>query len=288
MARCYLYVPGHRPDRFDKALVSGADAVILDLEDAVPVVDKDDALRNVRSYLARLMPGPVEAWVRINDGDRGRDDLGALAGTGALAGVVVPKGTPEVLAVRHADAPDVALIALVESAIAVTQAVAIAASPGVQTLAIGEVDLAADLGLGDEVPDAAVWAVRMQVVLACATTGQGAPLGPVARDIEDLTGFATTVRQLHHAGFGAVQTIHPKQVSVVIDEFTPTADELAAARQLLAAAARADGGVFTDDTGRMIDEAVLRSARRTLERVSSRAADHARGQPSPPSPRREG
>jgi citrate lyase subunit beta/citryl-CoA lyase len=267
MARCYLYVPGHRPDRFAKAMDAGADAVILDLEDAVPVASKDGARRDVRAYLDELTPGPVEAWVRINDGDRGRDDLDALAGAPALAGVVVPKATPEVLAVRHADAPDIALIALVESALALTQATAIAASAGVRTLAIGEVDLAADLGLGEDVPDAVRWALRMQVVVACAATGRSAPLGPVARDIDDLAGLEITVHQLRHAGFGAVQAIHPTQVAVVNAELTPTAAELAAAEHLLDAAARADGGVFTDDSGRMIDEAVLRSARRTLGRV---------------------
>ena len=268
MARCYLYVPGHRPDRFAKALASGADAVILDLEDAVPVGAKDDARRDVRSFLDGLAPVPVETWVRINDGDRGRDDLQALAGVATLAGVVVPKATPDVLAARHAAAPDVALIPLVESATALVQVVAIAASAGVRTLAIGEVDLAADLGLGDDVPAAALWALRMQVVVACAATGRAAPLGPVIRDIEDLTGFARTVHELGHAGFGAVQAIHPKQVAVVNDELTPTADEVAAAERLLAAAARADGGVFVDDAGRMIDEAVLRSARRTLEAIA--------------------
>ena len=267
MARCFLYVPGHRADRFSKAFASGADAVILDLEDAVPVAAKDGARRDVRTFLDELAPGPFEAWVRINDGDRGRADLRALAGTATLAGVVVPKATPDVLAARHADAPDVALLPLVESAVALTEVATIAASAGVLTLAIGEVDLAADLGLGDDVPAAALWALRMQVVVACAATGRRAPLGPVIRDIKDLTGFAATVRQLRHAGFGAVQAIHPRQVSIVNDELTPTPDEVAAAERVLAAAARADGGVFVDDAGRMIDEAVLRSARRTVGRL---------------------
>ena len=222
MARCFLYVPGHRPDRFAKALASGSDAVILDLEDAVPVGAKDIARHDVRAFLDGLTPGPVETWVRINDGERGQDDLQALAGLAALAGVVVPKATPDVLAVRHNDAPDVALIPLVESATAITQVVAIAASAAVRTLAIGEVDLAADLGLGDDVPAAALWALRMQVVVACAATGRAAPLGPVIRDLDDLAGFAATVHELRHAGFGAQQAIHPKQVAIVNDELTPS------------------------------------------------------------------
>ena len=103
-ARSYLYVPGHRPDRFAKALASGTDAVILDLEDAVPVPAKDTAREDVATFLAGLATAAVETWVRINDGDRGRDDLAALAGIGALAGVIVPKSTTDVIAERHAQA----------------------------------------------------------------------------------------------------------------------------------------------------------------------------------------
>lgn len=265
-ARCYLYVPGHRSDRFTKALAAGADAVIVDLEDAVPVDAKDDARREVRAFLIDLAAGPVETWVRINDGDRGRADLAALADLTALAGVVVPKARPTVLAALHADAPDVALIPLVESATAILDAAVIAGSDGVRALAIGEVDLAADLGLRDDVPHAALWTLRMQVVVAGAAARLGAPLGPVSRDIDDLARLADVVRQLRAAGFGAVQAIHPKQVPVIQAVFTPHADELTAAEQMLALAARASGGVFVDDNGRMIDEAVLRSARRILGR----------------------
>jgi citrate lyase subunit beta/citryl-CoA lyase len=262
----YLYVPGHRADRFAKALGSGAGAIILDLEDAVPVASKDAARDDVRSFVAGLTPGTVEVWVRINDGDRGRDDLRALSGIGALAGVVVPKARPGSLATLHAEAPHVALIPLVESAAAVLDVSAIAGADGVRALAIGEVDLAADLGLGDAVPDAALWALRMNVVVASAAAERHAPLGPVARDIDDLDRFAAVVRQLRQAGFGAVQAIHPKQVPVITEIFTPTADEIAAAERILQQAGQAAGGVFVDDDGRMIDEAVLRSARRLLDR----------------------
>jgi citrate lyase subunit beta / citryl-CoA lyase len=264
--RSYLYVPGHRPDRFDKALSSGADAVIFDLEDAVPVAAKDGARDDVRAHLAGLAPGGAEAWVRINDGDRGAADLAALAELTALTGVVVPKARPDGLAVLHAGAPHVAMVALIESASAVASVAEIAAADGVRTLAMGEVDLAADLGLGDDVPDAAMWALRMPVVVACAARGRAAPLGPVVRDIDDLERFEAIVRQLRSAGFGAVQAIHPKQVPVIDAVFTPTADELAAMERILQQAEAADGGVFVDDDGRMIDEAVLRSARRLLGR----------------------
>jgi citrate lyase subunit beta/citryl-CoA lyase len=263
-ARAYLYVPGHRADRFDKAVASGADAIILDLEDAVPLGAKDAARDDVRAFLDRAGDAAVELWVRVNDGDRGRDDLGAIASASSLTGIVVPKASPATLATLHADAPHVALVPLVEGASAVADVAAIAAARGVRTLAIGEVDLAADLGLGDDVPDAVLWALRTQVVVAAAAAGLAGPLGPVSRDIADLDRLETLVRQLRGAGFGAVQAIHPSQVPVVRAVFTPTADEVAAAERTLVQAAAADGGVFVDDDGRMIDEAVLRSARRLL------------------------
>lgn len=259
-ARSYLYVPGHRPDRFAKALASGADAVILDLEDAVPVPAKDRARADVAAFA-----GAAGIWVRVNDGDRGLDDLAAVAGR--VDGVIVPKSTAARLATVHARWPDVALIALVESAAAFVELPAIAASGGVRTLAIGEVDLAADLGLGERPPSAALWALRMQVVVACAAAGRDAPLGPVERDFADLAAFEAVVRDLQGAGFGAVQCIHPTQVPVVNASLTPTADEVAGAERVLARAEAADGGVFVDDAGRMIDEAVLRSARRTIARA---------------------
>jgi citrate lyase subunit beta/citryl-CoA lyase len=267
MAPCaYLYVPGHRPDRFDKALGSGADAIILDLEDAVPVGAKDAARDDVRTFLTELTSSAVQTWVRINDGDRGRDDLRALSNIAALSGIVIPKANPDTLATLHAQAPRIALLPLIESASAVTDATAIGRADGVRTLAIGEVDLAADLGLGDAVPDAALWALRMQVVVASAAAQRAAPLGPVVRDIDDLERVEALARQLRHAGFGAMQTIHPNQVPIVKAVFTPTADEFAAAQRTLQQAEHANSGVFVGDDGRMIDEAVLRSARRLLDR----------------------
>ena len=107
----------------------------------------------------------------------------------------------------------------------------------------------------------------MQVVVACAAAGRDAPLGPVERDFADLDAFGSLVGKLHGAGFGAVQCIHPTQVGVVNVALTPSADDVARAERVLAQAEAAGGGVFVDDAGRMIDEAVLRSARRVLARA---------------------
>lgn len=262
--RTYLYVPGHRPDRFDKALASGADAVILDLEDAVPVPAKDAATADLRAFLARLAPGRVQVWCRINTGRRGLDDLEALSATGRLDGIVVPKATPDALRALAGTAPDLPRCALVESAEGIASVGTIAATQGVARLAVGEVDLAADLRLGSDPLPEVLWALRSQVVVAAAAAGLAPPIGPVSVELGDLDGLRGSTLALRRAGFWSRQVIHPSQVAPVHEVLTPTDAQLEEAEALLGRAVGADGGVFVGDDGRMVDEAVLRSARHLL------------------------
>jgi citrate lyase subunit beta/citryl-CoA lyase len=264
--RSLLYVPGHRPDRFEKAWATGADAVIFDLEDAVPVSAKTEALAAVTAHLASAPP-TASAWVRLNPGQAGRTEAAALLEAGARCGFVVPKATTRDLVELHALEPEAALIPLVESARAILEITRLAEADGVVTLALGEVDLSADLGLeSTAAAEAVLWPLRAHVVVAAAAANRASPVGPVSIDIQDLDAFAESTRRLKAAGFGARQTIHPRQVAVVNHVFTPSEGEVAAARRLLELGA-ARGGVCVDDDGRMIDEAVLRSARRLLDRV---------------------
>jgi citrate lyase subunit beta/citryl-CoA lyase len=265
--RSLLYVPGHRPDRFDKAWATGADGVIFDLEDAVPMSAKAEALDAVIAHL-RGGGSPTSAWVRINPGAPGRREASALLDAGVACGFVVPKATRQDLDALHGLAPTTALIPLVESAPAVLEVAELAGASGVTTLAMGEVDLAADLALGSGTgADLVLWSIRTQVVVATSAAGRRGPVGPVSVEFDDLDAFAESTRILKSAGFSARQAIHPRQVAVVNEVFTPTGDEVAAARRLLELAAAADGGVCVDDQGRMVDEAVLRSARRILDQI---------------------
>jgi citrate lyase subunit beta/citryl-CoA lyase len=265
-ARTYLYVPGHRPERFSKAFASGADAVILDLEDAVPIGAKDDA----RTAVADALGGADRAWVRINAGERGLADLAAIATAPGLSGVIVPKASVDNIGRMRAEAPGIALCALVESAGAIASVAAIAAADGVQRLAIGEVDLTADLRLGADPLPEVLWALRTQVVVAAAASGRPPPIGPVPLEIHDSDGLRRSTRDLRRAGFWSRQIIHPTQVEVVHAVLTPTTEERDRAAELLALADAADGGVFVDANGRMVDEAVLRSARLIID-LSDRA-----------------
>jgi citrate lyase subunit beta/citryl-CoA lyase len=267
VATSYLYVPADRPERFGKALASGAGAVILDLEDAVAVGAKAEALAAVVEHLRRPL-GPVEQWVRVNAGDVGCADLEAIAGLPGLSGVFVPKATSSALDAlgRVAEVPR---CALVESAATLLELPSVAGAAGVVALAMGEVDLAADLGLDPSPDERELWPFRMQVVVTSAALGLRAPIGPVHTAIQDGEGLRSGTQALRRAGFEARQAIHPSQVAAIDEVMAPTDGEVERARELLRLAEAAGGGVCVDADGRMVDEAVLRSARRVLARRPS-------------------
>jgi citrate lyase subunit beta / citryl-CoA lyase len=267
-ARSYLYVPGDRPERFAKALASGADAVILDLEDAVALPAKDAAREHVLGALAERAAddgGRPEVWVRVNQGERGLADLAAIGAGPGLTGVFLPKASAASVAAAGATLGPIPAVALVESAATVLELPTLARSPGLVALAMGEVDLAADLGIDASDDGAELWPLRLSAVLASVAAGLAPLVGPVWVAVRDLDGLATSTVELRRRGFGARQAIHPDQVGPINAAFTPTAEEVDAARALLDSAGDAGNGAWVGPDGRMVDEAVLRSARRTVE-----------------------
>ncbi|GAB2863358.1 CoA ester lyase [Actinocorallia aurea] len=257
MIRSWLYVPGDRPDRIGKALGGPADAVVIDLEDAVAPADKDAARRVALDVLADGRP----AYVRINDPATGpgRDDVAALAAApGALAGVRVPKCEDPGELRRTADALGVPVFPLVESALGVENAYALAtAHPMVGGISLGEADLAADLG-GDRT--ALAWP-RSRVVVAARAAGLPSPAQSVWTAVRDLAGLRADTEAGRAAGFLGRSVIHPAQIPVVHEVCAPDPEETAWARDLLA---RAEGGgaAWVDAAGRFVDRAVLERARR--------------------------
>jgi citrate lyase subunit beta / citryl-CoA lyase len=278
----YLYVPGDQPQKLSRSLDRGADAVIVDLEDAVAPAAKASARAAVAEWLRSRAPREnVEVWVRINPGAAGHEDAAALVGPG-LAGVVAAKTQSAAdlvaldAALRGAEAGaglpvgQVAVVPLLESAAAVLDASGVARGPRVRQLQIGEADLRADIGLPPGDGETELLHVRSHVVLVSAACGLAPPVGPVSTDFRDLTSFRMSTRALARLGFVSRACIHPAQVAVVNDVFTPTPEEIGRARALVARfeqAVAAGGGVLLDDAGRMVDEAVVRQARRLLGRA---------------------
>ena len=275
--RSYLYVPGDAPDKLAKAAGRGADAVIVDLEDAVPQAGKDAARSAVAAFLRSAPPG-VAWWVRINPGRLGHVDAATVVGPG-LAGLCVAKAESaaelvaldEVLGAAESAAGSpvgtTPVVPLLESAAAVVAALDIARAPRVRRLQLGEADLRADLGVTLGPDERELLFVRSQVVLASAAVGIEPPVGPVSTDFRDLVALRESTMALRRLGFVGRACIHPAQVAVVNEVFTPAPDEVATAADLVArfdAAVRDGVGVCLDAQGRLVDEAVVRSARRLL------------------------
>lgn len=273
LPRSYLYVPGNATDKLDRALGRGADAPVVDLEDAVPLSGKDAARAGVLRWLGDVDPGSCQVWVRVNAGDLRRTDIAAFAGAPHLTGLVLAKldEAQEVVEIAGALAAagdgSTLLMPLLETARAILAADAIATQPRVHQLQIGEVDLCADTAIEPGDDEAELASLRARVVLASAAAGIAPPVGPVSRNFTDLGRFAESTRRLRRQGFFGRCCIHPAQLPVVAEVFTPTDQEVAEAAALVAAfdaAVSKGNGVLVDDAGRMVDLAVIRSARRTL------------------------
>jgi citrate lyase subunit beta/citryl-CoA lyase len=274
-ARSYLYVPADRDDMLDKAYAGEADAVIADLEDGVAASEKD-AARRILGAWAKANAPRERVWVRINnDPDRMPADIAAAVESG-LTRIYLPKATPESAAaasvhISDAGAADPRITALIESALGLARVHETAAVPIVSRLAIGEADLGADLGIDASLPESAWLPIRLQLVVASAAAGLEAPVGPVLTDFRNDARLHETTTSLRQIGFGARAAVHPQQVAVINRVFTPSAEEVAAARNLVARfeEARASGsGVMISDDGTMADEATVRHARLVLDQAA--------------------
>lgn len=283
-ARSYLYVPGDRADRLAKASERGADALIADLEDSVAPSAKESARATVAEWVRRLGPESVpQVWVRVNSGELMPDDVRAVVVAG-LAGIYVSKtDSVEVLTIvdellseceGSANLPtrSIRVAPLIESALGMLSVEQIARGPRVSHLALGEADLRAELGITPSDDAAELAPIRMQIVLASAAGGIAPPVGGVLADFRDLDALRRTSEGLRRMGFRGRAAIHPDQVPVINEVFTPTTAEIESARKVLALyeEARARGtGVIADENGRMIDEAVARAARQTLSLIDN-------------------
>jgi citrate lyase subunit beta / citryl-CoA lyase len=275
-ARSYLYVPADRADRLERARDRGADALVLDLEDGVALSDKDRARDQAADWLGGQSGDGPQLWARVNAGTL-EQDIAAVASP-ALLGVFVPKAEPESLALvdtlltrseQRLRFPNGRLLVLplVESARGLLLAPELARAPRVLRLGIGEADLIAELGIVSGPDRSELAPLRLQVVVASAAAGITRPLAPTSTDFRDLDAFANSARVLLALGFRARTAVHPAQVAVINDVFTPSAAEVRAAADLVSRFESASGGVVTDAAGRMVDLAVVRGARELLARA---------------------
>ena len=266
LARSFLFVPGNRPERFAKALASGADAVIIDLEDAVPL----DAKLAARDALLAAWPDfdaaqRARLLVRVNPFGTPwyQADLAAVANLTGLGAVMLPKAeTPQQIA-HAAQTSGLPVLPLIESAEGLGQMDLMARTPGVLRLVLGHIDLQADLGLSCGPDEAELAPVRLALVVASRRAGLPSPVDGVTTATTNAEVLAQDAQRSRRFGMGAKLCIHPAQVDGVHQALAPTDAECDWARRVLAAEVAAGGGAFSVD-GKMVDPPVLLLARRIL------------------------
>jgi citrate lyase subunit beta / citryl-CoA lyase len=258
-ARSLLFVPGDRPERFEKAAASGADMVVIDLEDAVLPEAKAAARDRVHDALAGA--GGPRFVVRVNAlaTDWHGDDVRALSGLPGLAGLMLPKAeaAEDFAAMRTAAVP---LHALVETVRGVLNLPALCAAQGLARLSFGTVDFQVDAGIDGD--GAEIDAVRTMLVLQSRAAGLEAPVDGVSTDLSDDAALAQDARRSRRFGFGGKLCVHPRQVAVVNATFAPSAAEADWAERVMQALSGGHGAVAVD--GKLIDKPIVDRARRVL------------------------
>ncbi len=263
-ARSWLFVPAVRPERFAKAARSGADRVILDLEDAVAPSEKRAACR---ALLDASLPTEVPVYLRVNGyGTEWFEEDLAVASRLRLAGVMLPKADAAEHVARAAAAlpSSLPIVPIVETAAGLWNALEVARAPRAERLAFGAVDFHLDTGMTDEGDTLAH--ARSRIALASRVAGIGAPVDSVCIAVDDEATLAAEAERGRRFGFAGKLCIHPKQIAVANRGFRPPAADVEWAEALeaaLSARRPGDPAAFTF-RGTMVDRPVIERARQVL------------------------
>jgi citrate lyase subunit beta/citryl-CoA lyase len=261
-----LFVPGNRPERFDKAFATDAGAIIIDLEDAVVPAEKAGARDAIARWVEANPDAAERIAVRINDSQSEwfGDDLAMIRDAG-IQHVMLPKAEwrEQVELVRRSVA-GAQVLALVETARGIRNVDQIATSEGVSRLAFGTLDYAVDLDLSGDEAGLAYPSARIAIASRCAELPS--PIAGVTPSITDEARIRADFAFARGFGFGAKMCIHPKQVELIHAACRPSAEDQAWARRVLAAAESSEGAVQLD--GKMIDRPVVLKAQAILARAS--------------------
>ncbi|MFC7517835.1 HpcH/HpaI aldolase/citrate lyase family protein [Herbaspirillum sp. GCM10030257] len=258
--RSYLFVPANRPERFDKAVSSGAHAIIVDLEDAVPLSEKTTA----RAAVARWLRADRQVLIRINGADTQsfRDDL-ELCRLPGVAGVILPKAEriDDIFLVECAAATKT-ILPLIETAQGIANARVLAQARCVQRLMFGSIDFRLDLGIDGDGEE--LLHFRSQLVLASRIANILPPVDGVTTAINDQVQIEADTMRARRLGFGGKFCIHPSQVATVNRGFSPTTDDIEWAKRVIKLSGATDGAALAMD-GEMVDRPVILKAQQILE-----------------------
>ena len=262
--RSLLFVPATRPDRFMKAVRSGADGIILDLEDAVLPEDKMQARQHARRFLEAYQDS-VPLLVRINDATTSWFEEDArLATLSACQGVLLPKAesSSHIQQLTRFGKP---VYPIIETACGMGDIRELSGQPGVQALVFGSIDFCADTRVAED--STTLLAFRSEMVLASRIAGIQPPVDGVTTDIDDTAPLLAATTHARQMGFAGKLCIHPAQIPTVNHAFLPTEKEIRRAEAIVRMAETHPQGAFRLN-GEMVDKPVILQARQLIAGLS--------------------
>ena len=279
--RSWLFVPATRPERFDKAANSGADAVIIDLEDAVESADKPQAREHIAEYVAQydkrktdraevaLKSGTTELWLRLNNDAHLTEDLvlcQSLAEHEVISGIVLPKVTKASQVELVFESLKLPVVAQIESAQGISQLEAIAQSEGLMALSYGRLDISNELDLtaGSQAEQDFFTHLRIQIRLVSQAHNLTAPIESIYADFKNETAMKATAGYVSDLGFSGVLCIHPRQVNIANQAFKASDSQLAFATKVIEHYQKTGDSTFAIE-GVMVDLPVILQCQRLLQ-----------------------
>lgn len=279
--RSWLFVPATRPERFDKAANSGADAVIIDLEDAVESADKPQAREHIAEYVAQydkhktdraevaLKSGTTELWLRLNNDAHLTEDLvlcQSLAEHEVISGIVLPKVTKASQVELVFESLKLPVVAQIESAQGISQLEAIAQSEGLMALSYGRLDISNELDLtaGSQAEQDFFTHLRIQIRLVSQAHNLTAPIESIYADFKNETVMKATAGYVSDLGFSGMLCIHPRQVNIANQAFKASDSQLAFATKVIEHYQKTGDSTFAIE-GVMVDLPVILQCQRLLQ-----------------------
>lgn len=279
--RSWLFVPATRPERFDKAANSGADAVIIDLEDAVESADKPQAREHIAEYVAQydkrktdraevaLKSGTTELWLRLNNDAHLTEDLvlcQSLAEHEVISGIVLPKVTKASQVELVFESLKLPVVAQIESAQVISQLEAIAQSEGLMALSYGRLDISNELDLtaGSQAEQDFFTHLRIQIRLVSQAHNLTAPIESIYADFKNETAMKATAGYVSDLGFSGMLCIHPRQVNIANQAFKASDSQLAFATKVIEHYQKTGDSTFAIE-GVMVDLPVILQCQRLLQ-----------------------
>lgn len=279
--RSWLFVPATRPERFDKAANSGADAVIIDLEDAVESADKPQAREHIAEYVAQydkrktdraevaLKSGTTELWLRLNNDAHLTEDLvlcQSLAEHEVISGIVLPKVTKASQVELIFESLKLPVVAQIESAQGISQLETIAQSEGLMALSYGRLDISNELDLtaGSQAEQDFFTHLRIQIRLVSQAHNLTAPIESIYADFKNETAMKATAGYVSDLGFSGMLCIHPRQVNIANQAFKASDSQLAFATKVIEHYQKTGDSTFAIE-GVMVDLPVILQCQRLLQ-----------------------